>query len=65
LFTIIITRGAPLTRRQFGKTGDDEFTMDYTYPFNAVQVSQPSTRSCQCESTLGALAHALDDNYFI
>jgi hypothetical protein len=23
---------------QFGKTGDDEFTMDYTYPFNAIQV---------------------------
>lgn len=22
---------------QFGKTGDDEFTMDYTYPFNALQ----------------------------
>jgi hypothetical protein len=26
---------------QFGKTGDDEFTMDYTYPFNAVQVGAP------------------------
>ena len=23
---------------QFGKTGEDEFTMDYTYPFNAIQV---------------------------
>jgi hypothetical protein len=42
---------------QFGKTGDDEFTMDYTYPFNAVQVSQLK-RARASASTLGARRRA-------